>query len=95
MRERHRHQRGDHLKPTRATSGDIPSPLGAFDGGVETPRIRMTLTTGIPEERCRRVNLGHTDYRTIETEDWAGRQEEGVLLVPHAGGVLYRAEDPA
>jgi hypothetical protein len=50
----------------------------------------MTLTTGIPEERCRRVNLGHTDYRTIDTEEWAGRQEEGVLLAPHAGGVLCR-----
>src|SRR5260370_37915225 len=26
---------------------------------VEEPRIQVTLATGIPEERCRRVNLGH------------------------------------
>ena len=25
-------------------------------------------------------------------EEWAGRQDEGVLLVPHAGETLYRAE---
>jgi hypothetical protein len=43
-------------------SGNIPSPLGAFDG-VETPRIQMTLTTGIPEERCRRVDLGHAGHQ--------------------------------
>ena len=54
----------------------------------------MTLTTGIPEARCRRVNLEYADYRTIDTEEWAGRQEEGVLLVPHAGETLYRAESP-
>jgi nickel-dependent lactate racemase len=65
---------------------------GTFDGGVETPRIRVTLATGIPEERCRRVNLGYADYRTIDPEEWAGREEEGVLLVPHAGETLYRAE---
>jgi hypothetical protein len=47
----------NHPKPTRVASGNIASPLGAFDG-VETPRIRMTLTTGLPEECCRRVDLG-------------------------------------
>jgi lactate racemase len=67
---------------------------GTYDSasGVETPRIRVTLATGIPEERCRRVNLGYADYRTIDPEEWASRQEEGILLVPHAGETLYRAE---
>jgi nickel-dependent lactate racemase len=64
---------------------------GTFDGGVETPRIQVTLATGIPEERCRRVNLGYADHREIDPEEWAGR-EEGVLLVPHAGETLYRPE---
>jgi lactate racemase len=67
---------------------------GTYDSatGVETPRIRVSLATGIPEERCRRVNLGYADYRTIDPEEWAGREEEDILLVPHAGEVLYRAE---
>jgi len=68
---------------------------GTFDvaTGVETPRIQVTLATGIPEERCRRVNLGYADYRTIDPQAWANREGEGVLFVPHAGEVLYRAAD--
>jgi nickel-dependent lactate racemase len=60
---------------------------------VETPRIQVTLATGIPEERCRRVNLGYADYKKIRPEEWQGREAEGVLLVPHAGEVLFRAQD--
>jgi nickel-dependent lactate racemase len=67
---------------------------GTYDSasGTEMPRIRVTLATGIPEERCRRVNLGYADHRTIDPEEWAGREQKGVLLVPHAGETLYRAE---
>ena len=68
--------------------------MGTFDpaSGIETPRIQVTLATGIPEERCRRINLGYADYRAIDPHEWAGREEEGILLVPHAGEVLYRGE---
>ena len=52
----------------------------------------MTLATGIPEERCRRVNLGFADYHSIDPQEWAGREAEGILLVPHAGEMLYRGE---
>ena len=67
---------------------------GTYDSAtrVETPRIQVTLATGIPEERCRRVNLGYADYRTIDPQAWAGRESEGLLLVPHAGEMLYRGE---
>jgi nickel-dependent lactate racemase len=65
---------------------------GTYEGGIEMPRIQVTLATGIPEERCRRVNLGYADYQTIDSQEWAGREAEGVLLVPHAGETLYRAE---
>jgi nickel-dependent lactate racemase len=67
---------------------------GTFDAasGIETPRIQVTLATGIPEQRCRRVNLGYADYRTIDPQAWAGREAEGMLLVPHAGEMLYRGE---
>jgi nickel-dependent lactate racemase len=62
----------------------------AAASGVESPRIQVTLATGIPEERCRRVNLGYRDYREIDPAAWKGRQDEGKLLVPHAGEMLYR-----
>jgi lactate racemase len=58
---------------------------------IESPRIQVTLATGIPEERCRRINLGYADYRTIDPAEWAGREAEGFLLVPHAGEMLYRS----
>lgn len=65
---------------------------GTYDAatGVETPRISVTLATGIPEERCRRINLGYADYREIDPTEWVGREEEGILYVPHAGERLYR-----
>jgi nickel-dependent lactate racemase len=69
--------------------------MGSYDAarGIETPRIQVTLATGIPEERCRRVNLGYLDYRKIFPQEWAGREQEGILLVPHAGEMLYRAQE--
>lgn len=65
---------------------------GSYDSATtqETPRIQVTLATGIPEERCRRINLGYADYHTIVPQEWEGREDEGILLVPHAGEVLYR-----
>jgi hypothetical protein len=64
--------------------------IGSFDNGVERPRIRVTLATGIPEERCRRINLGYVNPATIDPEEWAGREDEGILLVRKAGEMLYR-----
>jgi hypothetical protein len=64
--------------------------IGNYEDGIETPRIRVTLATGIPPERCVQVNLGYCDPRTIQPETWADREDEGVLLVPHAGEMLYR-----
>ena len=65
---------------------------GTFEDGVETPRVQVTLATGIPEEVCRRINLGYRDYRTLNPQDWANREDEGLLLVEHAGEMLYRLE---
>jgi nickel-dependent lactate racemase len=66
--------------------------LGRYDAttDVETPRIRVTLATGIQQDRCRRINLGYLDPASIRIEDWSGREHEGVLVVPRAGEMLYR-----
>jgi lactate racemase len=58
--------------------------------GQETPRIRVTLATRIPRERCERINLGYLDPATVRPAEWEGREGEGVLLVPRAGERLYR-----
>lgn len=69
---------------------------GTYDAasGVETPRIQVTLATGIPAERCQRVNLGYADYKKIDPQEWQGREHEGILLVPHAGEILYQGLRP-
>jgi lactate racemase len=68
---------------------------GTYDTsmGVETLRIKVTLATGIPEERCRRLNLNYIDPKTVRFEDWQGREDQGVKLVPHAGETLYRLKN--
>lgn len=56
----------------------------------EEPRIQVTLATGISAERCAAHNLGYRDPATINPAEWAGREDEGILLVPKAGEMLYR-----
>lgn len=70
--------------------------LGTYDAatGRECLRIQVTLATGIPEERCRRINLGYLDPNGINFNDWRGREEEGIVLVPRAGEILYRLRRP-
>ena len=64
---------------------------GAYENGVEIPRAKVTLATGIPEDVCREINLGFRDWKSIRVEDYANREEEGVLPVPKAGEQLYRS----
>jgi len=66
--------------------------VGTFEDGVERPRIRVTLATRIPRERCERVNLGYLDPDRLDLDEWQGREDEGILLVPRAGEMLYRIE---
>lgn len=56
--------------------------------GVETPRVTVTLATGISPELCRKLNLGYRDPAEIDVADWSKR--DGVLVVPRAGEMLYR-----
>jgi nickel-dependent lactate racemase len=73
--------------------------LGRYDAatGVESPRIRVTLATGISEERCRRLNLGYLDSAQVNIEEWKRGEKQGVLVVHRAGEMLYRvrAAQPA
>ncbi len=63
--------------------------MGTYENGVEKPRVRVTLATAIPEDEARAINLGYRDPESINPGDWAGREAEGLLLVEHAGEVLY------
>ena len=67
--------------------------IGAYENGVEKPRIMVTLATQIPPEICEKINLGYRDPDSINPEEWAGREDEGYLFVPKAGEMLYRLKD--
>lgn len=63
---------------------------GTYDtsSGVEIPRITVTLATGIPEDRCRRINLGYLDPVSVNLEEWSRRKDW--LVAKRAGEMLYR-----
>ena len=64
--------------------------LGTYDvpRDVETPRMQVTLATGIPEDRCRLVNLGYKDHAKVDARDYEG--DPKTLVIPRAGEMLYR-----
>jgi nickel-dependent lactate racemase len=70
--------------------------LGTYDAatGIETPRIQVTLATGIPPEECRHVNLGYRDPMSIRPDEWPTEVTDGVLKVPRAGELLFRIGRP-
>lgn len=63
--------------------------IGTYENGVENCRIKVTLATQIPREECEAVNLGYRDPASIRVEDYANREDEGILHVPKAGEMLY------
>jgi nickel-dependent lactate racemase len=69
--------------------------LGEYDAdsGEERPRITVTLATEISEQRCRQLNLGYLNPDSVKLDDWTGREDEGILLVPKAGELLYRLKN--
>ncbi len=69
---------------------------GTFDPScaLESPRVRVTLATGIPRETCERINLGYMDPAAVDIAAWQARAAEGWLVVPRAGELLYRVGQP-
>ena len=67
--------------------------IGTFETGVEKCRVQVTLATGIPEEICREIHLGYRDPATIHPADYADREDEGIMLVPKAGEMLFHLRE--
>lgn len=68
--------------------------IGTFENGVENCRVKVTLATGLSREVCESINLGYRDPASMRLEDFANREDEGVLLVPKAGEMLFRLKNP-
>lgn len=69
--------------------------MGRFENGIEMPRVQVTLATSIPEAECRAINLGYRDPDSINPDDWRDQEDQGKLLVPDAGEILYRLRSEA
>jgi nickel-dependent lactate racemase len=65
---------------------------GSYDQGVECPRIQVTLASQVPAEECAQLNLNYLDPACIHIDEWMGREDEGILVVPKAGEYLYRVK---
>ncbi|MDO5500365.1 MAG: lactate racemase domain-containing protein [Propionibacteriaceae bacterium] len=66
---------------------------GTYDAetGEEKLRLRVTLATRIPREVCESINLGYLDPDEVDLEVLA--QEEGTVVIPNAGEILYRLRE--
>jgi nickel-dependent lactate racemase len=64
--------------------------IGTYIDGVEKPRVKVVLATGISRERCRKVNLGYMDPNQIDIANYENKEDKGVLVVHNAGETLYR-----
>ena len=65
------------------------SGLGTYEDGVEKSRIKVTLASQLSEETCRKLNLHYRDPDSINPDDYANREDEGILLVRKAGERLF------
>jgi nickel-dependent lactate racemase len=70
--------------------------LGTFDArrGIESPRITVTLASGISRERCDRINLAYTSPEEIDFSEWSTENDAVKRLVPRAGELLFRVGTP-
>jgi lactate racemase len=82
----------DYPKAALAHSTHVKG-TGKFINGCEIPRINVFLATGIPEEICRKVNIGYRNPAEINPDDWKNAEAQGRLFVPNAGEILYRLSD--
>jgi nickel-dependent lactate racemase len=64
--------------------------IGTYINGVEKPRINVVLATGISRQRCEKVSLGYMDPDLIDIANYENKEDKGILVVHHAGEMLYR-----
>jgi nickel-dependent lactate racemase len=64
--------------------------IGIYKNGNEKPRMNVILASQIPEDVCKKINLGYRDPDSINVNDWQNKEGLGRLYVPKAGEMLYR-----
>jgi nickel-dependent lactate racemase len=65
---------------------------GRFQDNIEYPRANVILASRLPPNDCTQLALGYLNPDEIDPAAWANRENEGILLVPKAGEMLYRVK---
>ena len=63
---------------------------GTFENCLEKPDVNVILATGIPREKCERINLGYMNPDDIDLSRYRDQEDQGILFVDNAGETLYR-----
>ncbi len=64
--------------------------IGTYTDGIEKARVNVVLATGIDKKRCEKVNLEYMNPDDINMADYENKDDEGILVVHHAGEILHR-----
>jgi len=67
--------------------------IGTYKNGREHSRIQVTLATGLSRELCTAINLNYLNHHALSPDEYVGREEEGILVVPNAGEMLFHLTD--
>ena len=67
--------------------------IGTYKNCEEYSRINVILSTGLSAEICSLINLCFLDPFTFNPIEYKNREEEGILVVPNAGEMLFRLID--
>jgi nickel-dependent lactate racemase len=69
---------------------------GTYDAPsrVESPRINVTLATGIPREECQHLTLNYADPDSVDMREWSTELGSDACKVPRAGEMLFRVGKP-
>jgi nickel-dependent lactate racemase len=65
---------------------------GSLLNGIEKPRIKIILSTGISKSRCDAVNISYMDPDGINTDEWENKEDEGIAVVHNSGEILYKVK---
>jgi nickel-dependent lactate racemase len=63
---------------------------GTYESGIEKPRIDVVLATALSARKCRDISLGYMNTALVDIDNYRNREPGGILLVEHAGEVLYK-----
>lgn len=66
---------------------------GTYQNGIETPRIKVTVASQLPESICKQINLGYRDPASICFDDYKDKEDQGILFVPKAGERLFLLQE--